>query len=91
MFAEDDVQKMLTNPIYAGGVGNYPPIIGEKKWVTSLARYISENGLSATLEQVEENLREAGLNVPVWTLKSRTARGQAKEILKACRDANQVQ
>jgi len=89
MFTEDD--RMITNPIYAGGVGNYPPIVGEKEWVAALTRYIRENGLSAALEQVERNLREAGLNVPVWAIKSRTARGQAKETLKACRDANQVQ
>jgi len=42
----DDVDHLITNPIYAGA-GPYPAIVGEDLWIACAARFIQEEGVPA--------------------------------------------
>lgn len=79
----DDVQKMLTNPVYAG-VGPCPAIVEEEVWLESNVRLIEEIGARAVIESVLARFREvfAGLDAPDGAEYVRQAADEAEAALR---------
>ncbi len=57
-FTGEDIQGMLTNPIYAG-LGPYPALIDDELYVAAAARLIREQGAEQFLVNLLAVLREA--------------------------------
>ena len=60
-FTERDVQLMISNPVYAG-IGIYPAIVPEERWIAAAMRAIKEKGASFWLD-VQTNIIDS-LNLP---------------------------
>lgn len=64
MLTQNNVKKMITNPIYAG-IAGYPKIIEDEKWIEAGVIMVEEEGMENYLELVFENLKEAfGVEYP---------------------------
>ena len=57
-FTAENIQGMLTNPIYAG-LGPYPALIDDEMYVAAAARLIREQGAEQFLVNLLTVLREA--------------------------------
>ena len=57
-FTAEDVQGVLTNPIYAG-LGPYPALIDDETYVAAAARLIREQGAEQFLVNLLAVLRKA--------------------------------
>ena len=79
----DDVQEMLTNPVYAG-VGPYPAIVEEEVWLKSNVRLIEEIGTRAVIESVLARFLQVfpGLDVPDGEEYVRQAADEAQAALR---------
>ena len=55
---EEQLERILANPIYAG-VGPYPPLIDEETWIASGIQLISEIGADKYLRVLLDVLRES--------------------------------
>lgn len=57
-FSEDDVKRMLCNPIYVG-MGPYSPTMTKEQWIATAVRQIERHGAEAFLTCMIDCLREA--------------------------------
>ena len=55
---EQDVEKMLTNPVYTG-IGPYPRIIPDEQFIRAAENAIKELGIARYMTSVLANLRES--------------------------------
>ena len=52
---ENDVQAILSNPIYLG-LGPYPPTVDPEQWKSANVKMIAEIGPEAYIEQLVDHL-----------------------------------
>jgi hypothetical protein len=57
-FTEDDVRRILCNPIYVG-MGPYSQTIAKEQWIAQASRYIDQHGAESFLTCMLDCLREA--------------------------------
>lgn len=60
-----DVQGVIHNPIYAG-VGPFPALISDDKWIAAQAMQIESNGAAATLRHIRQAILTTFGDVPTW-------------------------
>jgi hypothetical protein len=57
-WTEEDVKKIITNPIYIG-MGPYSPTLTKEQWIKGAKKYIKDQGAEDFLTHLVDNLREA--------------------------------
>lgn len=55
-WTEDDVARMICNPVYAG-VGPFPAIVSDEQWIEAMSKVIQQHGPARCLRLMLEELR----------------------------------